>query len=144
MQCHKLAVWVRRTQFTGDHPFCAIHAPEQDNFEEKGSMFYWENISQKDAEGEVEVKKHPVEVAGYSDSLEELATAILRMRYDKVEEFFGHCALELQRQADADRKKGRHELSLMLYGTMSMTKIQQQQFSRIFALCKSHMKNELK
>ena len=45
--CFEDAVWVRSTQFSGDHPYCDIHAKQESNFgQEDASYFYWDTISE--------------------------------------------------------------------------------------------------
>jgi len=47
LDCKQDAVWVRRTQFAGNHPFCDDHARKEKDFKEDGgSYFYW---SKKDS-----------------------------------------------------------------------------------------------
>ena len=41
MECDKPAVWVRSTQFAGDHPYCEEHAKKQSDFGENDSYTYW-------------------------------------------------------------------------------------------------------
>ncbi len=136
--CEKPATWVRRTQFVGDHSFCAKCAKQENDFGKSDpSYFFWEKVSAANA------NKHTVQVAGYDGSLRELAEAVLRLRYDKVEEFFQHCVTELRRQADGDRKRGRRQLAKMLDAAAKIAKQQRVQFSRIFALCKPYMTSEL-
>jgi hypothetical protein len=45
-ECDKPAVWVRRTQFAGNHYFCTTHAQREENFgQEDDSYFYWEQLT---------------------------------------------------------------------------------------------------
>lgn len=47
LDCDQPAVWVRRTQFSGDHPFCDEHAHKEKNFgKEDPSYFFWARIDQ--------------------------------------------------------------------------------------------------
>lgn len=41
MMCDRDAVWVRSTQFAGDHPFCKEHAEQEDGFGVNDSYEYW-------------------------------------------------------------------------------------------------------
>lgn len=139
-ECGEPATWVRHTQFAGDHYFCTTHAKEEEDFGKlNSSYFFWEEISGD----QISKKKHPVEVIGYSGSFQELSEAILRMRYDKVDEFFQCCVTELRRQAEGDRKRGRGNLATRLDEAASTARQQQEQFSKIFILCKPHMSDEL-
>lgn len=46
--CDKLAVWIRHTQFAGDHPLCDEHAREDKKFGTSDSYQDWSEI--EDAE----------------------------------------------------------------------------------------------
>ena len=41
IECNEPAVWVRSTQFAGDHPYCEKHAKEQKDFGQNDSYAYW-------------------------------------------------------------------------------------------------------
>lgn len=43
--CRKPAVWVRHTQFSGDHFFCDECARKQRNFGSEGDNSFWEGIA---------------------------------------------------------------------------------------------------
>lgn len=86
--------------------------------------------------------KHPLRVAGYNGSLQKLAQTILRMRYDKVEKFFEACAMELDRQASEDRKRGREQLACLLREAANIAEEQRLQFHSIFVLCEPYLKNK--
>jgi len=44
IECDELAVWVRHTQFAGDHPFCDEHAKQETDFGEDDSYTYWTKV----------------------------------------------------------------------------------------------------
>jgi len=46
--CNKPAVWMRYTQFSGDHPFCQEHAEEESDFGENDSYQDWAKIVEKE------------------------------------------------------------------------------------------------
>lgn len=47
LECGALAVWVRHTQFSGDHPYCQEHAQREKNFgQENPSYFVWRKIGE--------------------------------------------------------------------------------------------------
>ena len=46
--CDKPAVWVRYTQFAGDHPFCQEHAEAESDFGENDSYKDWAKIVEKE------------------------------------------------------------------------------------------------
>ncbi len=39
--CDEPAVWIRHTQFAGDHPFCEDHAKMEEDFGVNDSYAYW-------------------------------------------------------------------------------------------------------
>ncbi len=44
-ECDDPAVWVRKTQFSGNHHFCRKHAEAEENFGESDpSYFFWEKL----------------------------------------------------------------------------------------------------
>lgn len=53
MMCDKPAVWIRSTQFAGDHPFCEEHAKAEKGFGVNDSYEFW----YKAKKNEVESKK---------------------------------------------------------------------------------------
>lgn len=55
--------------------------------------------------------KHPDHVPGWGGSLEDLARAVIQMRYDKVAEFMDALARCLYEDQEADRKRGRKKLA---------------------------------
>jgi endogenous inhibitor of DNA gyrase (YacG/DUF329 family) len=46
MLCDKPSVWVRSTQFAGDHPFCDAHAKQEEDFKQDDSYTYWYNMNE--------------------------------------------------------------------------------------------------
>ena len=47
IECNEPAVWVRSTQFAGDHPYCERHAEQQKDFnDEPDSYSYWYKLEQ--------------------------------------------------------------------------------------------------
>jgi len=86
---------------------------------------------------------HPTSVTGFNGTLEELAQAILRMRYDKVAEFFEHCEKELTRQKEGDLARGRYQLGCLLRDARVLCMKLKKQFIRISNVCKPYMRKEL-
>lgn len=84
--------------------------------------------------------EHKLVVEGYENSLLSLCEQIYGMRYDMVEEFFRHSAVELRRQAASDRAKGRTQLAAKLELAADKAEEQQEQFSRIWKICEPYMK----
>lgn len=48
IMCEEQAVWVRSTQFAGDHPFCLEHAQQEKDFGKNDSYEYWYEIGEND------------------------------------------------------------------------------------------------
>lgn len=46
--CGAPAVWVRSTQFAGDHPFCEEHAKAENGFGENDSYEFWINLEERE------------------------------------------------------------------------------------------------
>jgi len=86
---------------------------------------------------------HPTEVEGYKDELQLLCQCIHAMRYDRVEEFYRCCAVELYNQATADRLKGRELLADLLEKSARLSEQQQRMFALIFERCKPYMSEEI-
>lgn len=86
---------------------------------------------------------HPVRVDGYDGSLEDLARTVCRMRYDAVADFFGYCAKELLRQANADMGRSRKKLATLLTSAWGIAVVLHRVMHRAFELCAPHMKEEL-
>ena len=42
--CNKPAMWVRCTQFAGQHPYCEEHSEEESDFLDDDSSTYWKQI----------------------------------------------------------------------------------------------------
>lgn len=135
-ECDKPATWIRDTQFAGKHPYCTEHAEKEDDFGRSDSYFSWDEIP-----AEQIVSKHKIAVEGY-ENLSTLTECILRLRYDRVEEFFQHSATELRQQAVGDKARGRTQLASFLDEAAVLAEQQQALFARIWALCEPHMKHE--
>ncbi len=89
------------------------------------------------------MQKHHTKIDGYDGSLRLLARQVCSMRYDKVAEFFKYCAEEILLQADWDTQRKRHKLAALLRSAWGISKVLAEQYNKIFALCKPHMKDEL-
>lgn len=44
MMCDEPAVWIRSTQFAGDHPFCEEHAKLEEGFGVNDSYEFWYKV----------------------------------------------------------------------------------------------------
>jgi predicted GNAT family acetyltransferase len=85
---------------------------------------------------------HPTTVAQYPGSLEELAKDIAQMRYDAVAEFFGYFAREIQKQEEADKERGREQLSVKLGNSAHFLDELVEEISAAWKICKPHMKKK--
>lgn len=59
MMCDKDAVYVRSTQFAGDHPFCEEHAKMETDFGQSDSYTYWYPVKSNSVN---RPSKHDVEI----------------------------------------------------------------------------------
>ena len=46
IECEQPAVWIRSTQFAGDHPYCQEHAQEEADFLINDSYTYWKEVKE--------------------------------------------------------------------------------------------------
>lgn len=88
--------------------------------------------------------KHPTAVEGYEGSLEELARAIGKMRYDKIAEVLKYLAEDLERQSEGDRAAGRAKLAAMLHEVSGQIGVAKEQMDKIWNLCEPYMKSDEK
>ena len=44
IECNKPAVYIRSTQFAGNHPFCKEHAEKESDFGKNDSYEYWYEV----------------------------------------------------------------------------------------------------
>lgn len=86
---------------------------------------------------------HPVMIDGYAGTIQDLARAIMRLRYDAVRAFFVACAEELSRQAMADQARGRKVLAGMLHEAVIGVDLVGNKFQSIFNFCRPFLKREL-
>lgn len=83
--------------------------------------------------------KHALEVPGYDGDLKKLAEAAYGMRYDRVAEYIGHSAAELERQQAGDYGRGNVQLAALLEEAARLEREQEVLFQRIWQLCRPHM-----
>ena len=83
--------------------------------------------------------KHPINVPGWSGSLDELARAVGSMRYDKVGEFLLFFQQEIVRQAEGDAKAERNRLSCLLEIHSDYIRLAKNNMDAIWNLCKKYM-----
>lgn len=87
------------------------------------------------------MKKHPTEIDGYD--LEDLATKVGKLRYDKLAEFFSYLVKELEKQQKKDEQAGKYRLvddSDMLINSVSDADFHA---AELFQIYKKYMKDEL-
>lgn len=87
--------------------------------------------------------KHPVAVEGFDGTLKELAEQVCRLRYDHVAAFFYYCSEELNSQANADMKRERKHLAILLTSAWGITRALMLHMEKVFRFCAPHMKAEL-
>jgi len=90
-----------------------------------------------------ENNKHPKNVAGYNGSLQELAHATGRMRYDKVAEFIQELSDDIKSQADADLNiRGRKKLSQKLFEAAQFLDETLKAVNGAWKICKPYIKED--
>ena len=88
-------------------------------------------------------RKHAVSVEGHENNLQGLTQEIFRMRYDQVVAFLEYALVEINRQAEGDRARGRAQLADLLREAADGIQKEKEIFERIWALCEPHMKGEM-
>ena len=86
---------------------------------------------------------HETQIEDFNGDLEELATQIGRLRYDKVVKFLDYLILEFKKQSDKDLQTGRVKLSKQLKDFCKPLTLAQIQMRGIWFFCKPYMKDEL-
>jgi hypothetical protein len=116
-----------------------VHAQQQPNFGNTTVHCSWLRVYTQELTVSMPPKQHPLSVTRYDGSLEEMAVDMLRMRYDKVSEFFSHCLTEIHRQAASDFIHGKPQLSKELDDAAQECLELREQFARIYRLCRRYM-----
>ena len=58
LECNEPAVYVRSTQFAGEHPYCKYHAEkESDFYDEPDSYSYWYKLEEEFDSNEIDIEK---------------------------------------------------------------------------------------
>ena len=89
-----------------------------------------------------EKPKHPTGVEGWSGTLEELAQAIGKMRYDQVAEFVRYFARHTESEAEKDATDGKVMLSSKLFSASKYLYLAQVGYDQAWKICKPYMKEE--
>lgn len=89
-----------------------------------------------------EKPKHPTGVEGWSGTLEELAQAIGKMRYDKVAEFVGHFARHTESEAKKDTADGKVRLPDKLFSASKYLYLAQVGYDQAWEICKPYMEDK--
>lgn len=85
-------------------------------------------------------EKHPQTVGNFS--LDELAKNVGKMRYDKLAEFIGLLATDLQQQRAGDQQKGRTKLAAALdLASIHLTRAEEE-INTAWKICKPYMENK--
>lgn len=85
--------------------------------------------------------KHPDYVEGWDNSLEDLAKAVGKMRYDKVAEFIHHLENELTEQGINDCSNKRMKLGYALIECSEKLYHSAIKMKRVWEICSPHMKD---
>lgn len=131
-KCGKPATWILRTSTAKQGYFCTEHTQTENHHP---SDARWVCIRPDQV-----APPHPIEVTGYEGELQLLCQQILRMRYDKVCDFFRFASYELIEQAHGDQTNGRIQLATKLKKAAKTAELLQRQLSSIWKLCEPHMK----
>jgi len=86
--------------------------------------------------------KHPDYVEGFEGTLKDLASKVGKMRYDSVKQFLEALAEDIVVQADADKDRGRSELSKALYQTAETLRQAKTDMAQVWKICKPYMKSD--
>lgn len=87
-------------------------------------------------------RTHAREITGYEGRIGELAGEIGRLTYDQVSNFLGVLAIELVRQADGDRQRGRKRLASELEAAASGIDSVKSHIDNAWLICLPYMKSE--
>ena len=87
-------------------------------------------------------RRHAREVVGHEGRIDELAVEIGRLTYDRVSDFLGALAVELARQAEGDRLRGRSKLAGRLDLAAEDILSAKSQIDTAWAISKPHLKPE--
>jgi len=86
--------------------------------------------------------KHLDYVEGFEGTLKDLASKVGKMRYDRVEQFLEALAADIESQADADKERGRSQLSEVLYRTAENLRQGKTDMAKAWKICKPYMKSD--
>lgn len=82
---------------------------------------------------------HNDKIEGYEGTIESLAKSISNMRYDMVADFLAALTEELNIQAEADRKRGRKQLSGHLLKTANAMRSSVLEMRKVWDICERFM-----
>ena len=88
------------------------------------------------------MSKHPIEIDGY-DTLDELAKAVGKLRYDKLAEFFLFLYEEMARQQEKDETVGKVKLAAEADWLIESISDAHYDAQELFEKYKKYMKDEL-
>ena len=86
--------------------------------------------------------KHPLSVEGYNGSLEDLAKAVRKMRYDQFAEFLGYLAAYIKSEGDQDAADGKTKLPIRLYAASEHLYDAQEEIDSAWKICKPYMEDK--
>ena len=85
---------------------------------------------------------HPQDVLKYAGTLQDLARDIANLRYDKIVEFLGYLATEINQQAVGDKEKGREQLASALEIAAKLLDKAAHKFEGIWRICEPYIKEK--
>ncbi len=133
-ECLKPATWIRRTQFSGDHPFCLEHAQKEKDFREEGaSYFFWRELSPEEV-----ASKHPLYIKKWNirePEFPELAMDICNMKYEQIVMLFVCLAEAFYAHSREASNEGRTDLAQLFVQAVNSTASCANDLKRIFAEC---------
>jgi len=88
------------------------------------------------------MSKHPTQVEGFNGSLEELASSIGNMTYEKVAEFTEKYAQDIQKQAYDDLLRGHIQLAEQLYLISDDLYEARKNLKKAWRICKPYMTDD--
>ena len=85
--------------------------------------------------------KHPLKVEGFDGSLDDLAKAIGKMRFDSIDDFLRCLAEDLHKQADDDNEAGRIQLANSLYSAALNVYSARDKIAKAWKISKPYMQD---
>ena len=87
--------------------------------------------------------KHPIKIEGF-ENLEDLAKAVGNLRFDALDDFLRNLAEDLNKQADADKERGRINLANSLYDAASNVSSAREKITEAWKISEPYMRDSAK